>query len=374
MKGRSGRYITQPSGYKAFIPKNLPPSPALALDPKIEGKIIAAEKALSKLNGVGFLLPNPDLFITMAIRKEALLSSQIEGTQATMTDVLTYEAWNEVENFDDVEEVVNYIKALHNAIALLDELPLGIRIIKSSHKTLLQGERGKDKLPGEFRSSQNWIGPSLKNATFIPPPHAEASKMMSELEKFINSNDSLHPLVKCALLHYQFETLHPFLDGNGRIGRLLIDLFLYWKQVTEKPLLYISLFFKQHRQEYFDRLMLVREEGNFEQWISFFLKAIVWSSEHAIEKIKQVILLQQNLKQRTLGEKKASIRSIQLLDELFLSPLVTINDLAKTLGISYQGAKDQVSLFLHLEILEELTGQKRGKRYAFKPYLEIIEQ
>lgn len=374
MKARSGRYIDQPSGYKAFIPESLPPSPSLIIDSKIEEQILTAEKALSKLNGIGFFLPNPDLFITMSIRKEALLSSQIEGTQATMTDILTYEAWNEVENFDDVEEVVNYIKALHRAIELLEKLPLGIRIIKSTHETLLQGQRGKNKLPGEFRSSQNWIGYSLKNAIFIPPPDNEAKKMMCDLEKFINNDDNLHPLIKCSLIHYQFETLHPFLDGNGRIGRLLIDLFLYWKQVIEKPLLYISLFFKQHRQEYFDRLMLVREQGNFEQWISFFLKAITWSSEHAIEKIKNITLLQQELKQRIIKEKKASIRSIQLLDELFSSPLFTINDISTKLNISYQGAKDQVMLFLHLEILEELTGQKRGKRYAFKPYLQIIEQ
>ncbi len=374
MKERSGHYLSQPTGYKAFIPKDLPPNPKIIINSKMQETILAAEKALAQLNGIGFLLPNPDLFITMAIRKEALLSSQIEGTQATMTDILTYEAWHEVENFNDVEEVVNYIKALNKTIHLLNEFPLGIRILQSSHKILLQGERGKHQLPGEFRNSQNWIGPSLKNPVFIPPPHNEAKQMMGHLEKFINLDNSLHPLIQCALIHYQFETIHPFLDGNGRIGRLLIDLFLYWKQITEKPLLYISLFFKQHRQEYFDRLMLVREEGKFEQWVLFFLNAIIWSSEHAIKKIKQVMLLQQQLKQCIIKEKKASILSIALLDLLFLSPLFTINDVAKKLNISYQGAKDQITLFLSLDILEELTGQKRGKRYAFKPYLKIIEQ
>ena len=374
MNPKSGRFVQQPSGYKVFIPENLPFQVALSIEGKTEEQILLAEKALFKLNGIGFLLPNLPLFITMAIRKEALLSSQIEGTQATMTDLLTYETWHEVDNFDDVQEVVNYIKALNDSIAMLDRLPLCNRILKFSHEVLLQGERGKNKHPGEFRISQNWIGPSLKNAIFIPPPHDEAARLMSNLEKFINAKDSIHPLVKCALVHYQFETIHPFLDGNGRIGRLLIDLFLYWKKIIEKPLLYISLFLKQHRQEYFDRLMLVRKEGDFEQWILFFLKGIIWSSDHAINKIKQIMSLQENLKQKIIREKQASIRTVQFLDLLFISPLLTINDVSKKLHISYQGAKDQVSLFVKLDILQEITGQKRGKRYVFVSYLEIIEK
>jgi Fic family protein len=200
----------------------------------------------------------------MAIHKEALLSSQIEGTQATLTDVLTYETWQEIDNVDDVQEVVNYIKALNTSIKMLDKLPLGLRMIKEAHRILLQGERGKTKEPGEFRRSQNWIGgSSLKNAAFVPPPHEVALSAMCDLEKFINTKSDLPSLIQCALIHYQFETIHPFLDGNGRIGRLLIDLFLHWKQLLEKPLLYASLYFKLHRQEYFDTLMLVRNEGDY---------------------------------------------------------------------------------------------------------------
>jgi len=372
MPSRSGQYLPQPSGYKAFIPTNLPPK--LKITAKIEEQISQAEQALAQLNGVGFLLPNPDLFISMAIRKEALLSSQIEGTQATMTDILTYEKWEEVDNFDDVEEVVNYIKALKEGMEMLKTLPLGNRILKKTHQILLQGQRGKEKLPGEFRTSQNWIGPSLKQAYFVPSPFEVAHEAMGALEKFINQENQLHPLIECALIHYQFETIHPFLDGNGRIGRLLIDLYLHLKGVVEKPLLYMSLFFKERRQEYFDRLMLVRTKGDYEQWISFFLEAVIWSSKHAITKIKEITNLQSELRETILHEKKASIRSVELLDHLFISPLVSVKDIAAKLEVTYQGAKDQIALFVKLKILNELTGQKRGKRYAFSSYLELIEE
>lgn len=373
MNERAGCYQLQPTGYKAFIPQNLPPQPALMIGDNLKKLLVSTEQKLSELNGIGFSLPNPDLFIMMAIRKEALLSSQIEGTQATMTDILTYETWSEVDNLDDVQEVVNYIKALHHGIARLDKLSLCMRIIKECHEILLNSVRGQEKTPGEFRKSQNWIGHSLKNAIFVPPPHTQVPEMIGNLEKFINQEDPLPLLIKCALIHYQFETIHPFLDGNGRIGRLLIDLFIHWKGLLHKPLIYTSLFFKQNRQEYFDRLMMIRTSGDFEQWVEFFLKSMLWSAEHAIEKIKQILLLQERLKQKILKEKKASLRSIQLLDILFTSPLTTINDIAKKLDISFQAASEQAKLFLGLGVLEELTGQKRSRRFAFAPYLKIVE-
>jgi len=374
MNERAGYYQTQPTSYKAFIPQNLPPQPALVIGDCLKKLLVLAEQKLAELNGIGFSLPNPDLFIMMAIRKEALLSSQIEGTQATMIDVLTYETWAEVDNLDDVQEVVNYIKALHHGIARLDKLSLCMRIIKECHEILLNSVRGQEKTPGEFRKSQNWIGQSLKNAIFVPPPHTQVPEMIGSLEKFINQEDSLPLLIKSALIHYQFETIHPFLDGNGRIGRLLIDLFIHWKGLLHKPLIYTSLFFKQNRQEYFDRLMMIRTSGNFEQWVEFFVKSMLWSAEHAIEKIKQILLLQERLKQKILKEKKASLRSIQLLDILFTSPLTTINDIAEKLDISFQAASEQAKLLLGLGILEELTGQKRSRRFAFAPYLKIVEE
>jgi len=374
MNERAGKYQTQPTGYKAFIPQNLPPQPALVIGDSLKKLLVLAEQKLAELNGIGFSLPNPDLFIMMAIRKEALLSSQIEGTQATMTDILTYETWAEVDNLDDVQEVVNYIKALHHGIARLDKLSLCLRIIKECHEILLNSVRGHEKTPGEFRKSQNWIGQSLKNAIFVPPPDTQVPEAIGNLEKFINQEDLLPLMIKCALVHYQFETIHPFLDGNGRIGRLLIDLFIHWKGLLHKPLIYTSLFFKQNRQEYFDRLMMVRRSGDFEQWVEFFLKGMLWSAEHAIEKIKQILLLQERLRQKILKEKKASLRSIQLLDILFTSPLTTINDIAEKLDISFQAASEQAKLFLGLGILEELTGQKRSRRFAFAPYLKIVEE
>lgn len=372
MSHRSGAYILQPAGYKAFVPAPLPPEITISED--LEQLIGAAEKNLAQLNGIGFLLPQLEIFIAMAIRKEALLSSQIEGTQATLTDVLTYETWHEIENFDDVQEVVNYIKALNQGIEMSNKLPLGLRIIRAAHQTLMQGERGKHKEPGEFRRSQNWIGgSSLKNAVFIPPPHDVALSAMSDLEKFINSESTLPPLIQCALIHYQFETIHPFLDGNGRIGRLLIDLFLHWKHLLEKPLLYSSLYFKLHRHEYFDTLTRVREQGDFETWIAFFIRGIIWSAEYAIGKIKNILQLQETLRSKLKSEKKASIRSIQLLDFLFQKPLVTIASIKEELHVTFQGASDQVTLFMEMNILEELTGQKRSRRFAFAPYLKIIE-
>ncbi len=374
MNERAGCYQLQPTGYKAFIPQNLPPQPALMIGDNLKKLLVSTEQKLSELNGIGFSLPDPDLFIMMAIRKEALLSSQIEGTQATMTDILTYETWSEVDNLDDVQDVVNYIKALHHGIARLDKLSLCMRIIKECHEILLNSVRGHEKTPGEFRKSQNWIGQSLKHAIFVPLPHTQVLEMIGNLEKFINREDPLPLLIKCALIHYQFETIHPFLDGNGRIGRLLIDLFIHWKGLLHKPLIYTSLFFKQNRQEYFDRLMMIRTSGDFEQWVEFFLKSMFWSAEHAIEKIKQILLLQERLKQKILKEKKASLRSIQLLDILFTSPLTTINDIAKKLDISFQAASEQAKLFLGLDILEELTGQKRSRRFAFAPYLKIVEE
>jgi Fic family protein len=374
VSNRSGAYILQPTGYKAFVPAPLPPSPGIHISEDLKQLIHSAEKNLVQLNGIGFLLPHLEIFIAMAIRKEALLSSQIEGTQATLTDVLTYETWHEIENFDDVQEVVNYIKALNEGMEMLDKLPLGLRIIKAAHHTLLQGERGKNKEPGEFRRSQNWIGGnSLKKAVFIPPPYDIALAAMSELEKFMNSKSPLPLLIQCALIHYQFETIHPFLDGNGRIGRLLIDLFLHWKRLLEKPLLYSSLYFKLHRQEYFDTLMRVRNEGDFEKWVSFFVRGIIWSAEYAIGKIKNILQLQEALRAKLKSEKKASLRSIQLLDFLFQKPLVTIASIKDELHVTFQGASDQVALFMELNILEELTGQKRFRRFAFAPYLKIIE-
>lgn len=373
MEARSGRAVLQPSGYKAFIPSNLPPNPPIISDVVMEELLQKSDRSLVQLEGVGAALPNPDLFVTMAIRKEALLSAQIEGTRATMTDVLTYETWDEVNRFDDVQDVVNYIKAFKEGISLLDSWPLGVRLIKQLHAILLNATRGSEKHPGEFRRSQNWIGPSLQHALYVPPPSQEVPEAIGALEKFIHQKNALHPLVKAALIHYQFETIHPFLDGNGRMGRLLIDLYLREQKILTRPLLTLSYYLKLYRQEYFDRLMGVRLTGNFEQWILFFLRGLFISSEHSVEKITQILSLQKNLKEQLLKEKSASLHTLRLLDTLFYHPLTTATDLSHLLELSFPTITAQLRLFLRLGILVELTGQRRGKRYAFAPYLQMIE-
>lgn len=312
----------------------------------------------------------------MYIRKEALLSSQIEGTQATFEDILTYETWDDVSNFDDVEEVVNYIKALNHGLKHFDKTSISVRLIKQLHQILMTGVRGATKTPGNFRRSQNWIGPSglsLKHATFVPPPPYEMLQALSDLEKFINTSSGMPPLVKCALIHYQFETIHPFLDGNGRIGRLLIMLYLLSTKQIRSLLLYPSLFLKLNKQEYFDRLMLTRTKSDFAQWIDFFLRCICWSADQAINTIHAIANLQYSCIEKLKGAPSRSIYLYDLLDQLFISPLVTIGDISKKLGVSFQTASVLTKQFVSMGLLKELKPKKRTKRYAFASYLEIIE-
>jgi len=260
----SGTYIKQTAGYRAFIPASLPPRPAIKLDGKQQRLLSQADMALARLDGLGQVLPGADLFISMYVRKEALLSSQIEGTQASLEDLFEFERGEKPENINDVAEVVNYIKALQYGMQRLDRFPMSLRLIKEIHRTLLEGTRGGSKTPGAFRKSQNWIGPpgcTLNNAAFVPPPPHEADRAMGDLEKYMHNAARFPALIECALIHYQFETIHPFLDGNGRLGRLLISFYLYWKGVLHKPLLYLSFFLKKYRQEYYDRLNMVRENG-----------------------------------------------------------------------------------------------------------------
>ena len=292
---RSGKLITQSTGYKAFIPTPLPPSPILRVEGEIQHLLTLADIAIGKIDTMGYLVPNLDHIIAMYVRKEALLSSQIEGTQASLEDIFEYENKIPIKNFNDVQEVVNYIQALNHGMKRLSEFPMSIRLIKEIHEILLDGARGKEKTPGEFRKSQNWIGPAgstLTTASFVPPPPKEALDAMGELELFLHQNPSLPLLINCALIHYQFETIHPFLDGTGRLGRLLITFYLYWKGALQHPLLYLSYYLKIHRQEYYDRLNLVRHQGDYEQWVIFFLKGIIWTSESALQTVKKLLELQ----------------------------------------------------------------------------------
>lgn len=374
---RSGQYINQVSGYKAFIPSQLPPNPPIKMDEEMNQLLSEANISLGRLDTLGYLLPNIDYIIAMYVRKEALLSSQIEGTQASLDDIFEYENDVSIKNSQDVEEVVNYIKALNHGLKRLNEIPMSIRLIKEIHNILLTQTRGMDKTPGEFKRSQNWIGPAgstLKNASFIPPPPQETIDEMSKLELYLHNKDKLPILITCALIHYQFETIHPFLDGNGRVGRLLITFYLCWKQVMVKPLLYLSYYFKLHRQEYYDRLNLVRDKGDYEQWIHFFLKGIIWTSESALDTIKQMLALAETHKKLLIKEKLSSPMAIGLLDYLFVKPHVSVKDVADHFQMTFTTAQTLINHFVKAEILKEITGKKRDRRYSYWQYLEYLSE
>lgn len=374
---RSGQYLPQPSGYKAFIPSPLPPIPPIKIDKDLNQLLISANIALGSLDAMGHLLPNVDHIIAMYVRKEALLSSQIEGTQASLDDVFAHESHLSIKNVQDVEEVVSYIKALNHGLKRLKEFPMSIRLIKEIHSILLSDTRGREKNPGEFKRSQNWIGPAgstLKNASFIPPPPPEAIHGMGQLELYMHKEKELPILITCSLIHYQFETIHPFLDGNGRIGRLLITFYLCWKQVMQKPLLYLSYYFKLHRQEYYDRLNLVREKGDYEQWIQFFLKGVIWTSGSALETIKQILALADQHKKLLLHKKISSPLAIVLLDYLFVKPYVSIQEVSDSFHISFQRAQALVLQFVDIGILKEITGKKRDRCFSYWEYLDCLSE
>lgn len=374
---RSGQYIQQINGYKAFIPTQLPPQPPLNIDEGLSKKLSQATMLLARLDGLAYTLPNMNLFITMYVKKEALLSSQIEGTQASLENVFEFESGMIPENIRDVEEVVNYVKAMNFGMQRLKTLPMSLRLIKELHEILLDQTRGKDKTPGEFKRSQNWIGApgsTLNTAAFVPPPPHEAQQAMGDLEKYIHESAHYPELIECALIHYQFETIHPFLDGNGRVGRLLISLYLYWKGIVEKPLLYLSYYFKKNRQEYYDRLTLTRTTGNYEQWVEFFLAGVIETSNAAIEDIKEILELQ-NHHQKLLFEKRISSPfAIILLNNLYYTPIIDLKDVQKALSISHPTASHLVAQFVSLGILQAIPGKKRSIRYAYGKYLEILSQ
>ena len=374
---RSGAYRQQPTGYKAFLPAPLPPNPPIKIEGELQNLLSNADMSLARLDGLGHILPNASLFIAMYVKKEALLSSQIEGTQASLEDLFEFESGKKPENINDVAEVVNYVKALNYGMERLGEFPMSLRLIKEIHAVLMEGVRGGEKTPGEFKKTQNWIGPpgcTLKDARFVPPPPHEAEAAMGALELYLHQPQQLPVLVDCALVHYLFETIHPFLDGNGRLGRLLITYYLHWKGVMEKPLLYLSYYFRKYRQEYYDRLNMVRDNGDFEQWIAFFLKGVVVTADSAVDAAKQIMELQSRHRSLLWQKKISSPLAVGILEKLFYSPYVSVNDVARDFSISYQAASTLISQLEGAGILKEITGRKRDKRYIYADYLQILEE
>ncbi len=372
-KFRAGRYISQPSGYRAFYPANLPPYPPLAIEGELLRLLSDADRALARLDAVSTLLPNPDLFVGMYVRQEAVLSSQIEGTQSTLEDVLAYEAkGTHNKSPKDVEEVVNYVKAMKHGLNRLPELPLSLRLLREIHKELMQNVRGAERTPGEFRTSQNWIGPpgsSLASAAFVPPPAHELMNFLGAFEKFIHEHKVDTPLlVQCGLAHAQFETIHPFLDGNGRVGRLLITLMLCEAKALDKPLLYISHYLKANRAEYYDRLTAVRERGDWEGWLRFFLRGVAQVSQQATETARKIIALREEQR----AQFASNANALKLIDALFARPIVTVNKCREILGVSYLTANTLVAKLEKHGLLKEVTGWDRNREFRFQAFLALF--
>ncbi len=375
---RAGRMVQQPNGFRAFIPNPLPPVPAIDLTGNVQALLSQADHALALLEGAALLLPNPELFVFMYIRKEAVLSSQIEGTQSSLQDVLAAEA----KLFDpdapsDVGEVVNYVRAMQHGIARLDQLPISVRLIQEIHAELMQGVRGGNLTPRELRRSQNWIGPAgcgIRNASFVPPPPHEMLQAMSELELFLNSPSSLPLLVQIAIAHVQFETIHPFLDGNGRVGRLLITFLLMNRGLLTQPVLYLSHHFKRHRSAYYEHLQTVRTRGDWEGWVEFFLQGVIDVSREAALTAKAILAMREEYRSKiadTMGRGAGSAHRV--MEKLFDQPIVAVATVREWLDITPAGANSVVNRLVEIGLLTEITGYARNRRFRFDPYLRLFE-
>lgn len=375
---RSGRYEHQASGYRAFIPAPLPPSPPIEMTDALHTALSRADRALGRLDGSIETLPHPDLFLSMFVRREAALSSQIEGTQASLSDVIQAEAGiRDQARPSDVTEVRNYITAMSRGIELLETLPISTRLISELHRTLMQDVRGQHQQPGEIRTSQNWIGAagcSLRDALFVPPPPQQVHAALGALERFIHDDQPLPVLIRAGLIHAQFETIHPFLDGNGRIGRLLITLFLVEQTVLSRPVLYLSLYLKTHRAEYYDRLQAVRDRGAWEGWLAFFLEGVATTANLAAETAKRVLRLREDDRDKIVsGFTRSSSVPLRVLDGLYRLPVVTPQMIAERWGVSYPTANMILQQLVAMGIVSEVTGRKRDRAFVHTTYQALFD-
>jgi Fic family protein len=370
---KAGTY-TQQHQYKSFSPSPINTDWTWS-DPKIHTLLAEANLKLGELNAFSSHIPDIDIFIRMHVVKEATTSSRIEGTRTEVEEALLRKQDVDPEKRDDWQEVQNYIKAMHYAIKRLEEVPISTRLLKETHKTLMSGVRGKTKLPGEYRKSQNWIGgTTLADAVFIPPHHAEVHALMGDLENFLH-NDRMHlpDLVRIAMAHYQFETIHPFLDGNGRLGRLMITLYLVSKGILSKPTLYLSDYFEKHKALYYDNLMRVRTSNDMLQWITFFLVAVTETSKKGISTFREMLKLRENVEgERLITLGKKSPRAKVLLNHLYKSPTVTAAEVESVLGVTPATANAFIQDFVKLGILIETTGGRRNRVFKFQEYLKLF--
>lgn len=377
VRHRAGRYIAQPTGYRAFHPAPLPPQPAVRLEGELQTLLSQADRALGRLDGSIQTLPNPDLFVFMYVRKEAVLSSQIEGTQSSLQDLLAAEAHILAPDRPrDVDEVVNYVAAMNYGLQRLQELPVSVRLIREIHERLLQGVRGMRLTPGELRTSQNWIGHAgctLNEATFVPPPPHEVPTALGALENFLHADSELPQLIQIGLAHAQFETIHPFLDGNGRVGRLLITFLLCQREILLKPVLYLSHFFKQHRAEYYERLQAVRDGGDWEAWLAFFLRGVASVSREATDTARRILALREDHRAKvTAGLGRAAGNGHKVLEHLYQRPIVSVADVQALTTTTYTAANNLVSRLVELGVLVEATGYRRNRLFRYQAYIELF--
>jgi Fic family protein len=370
----SGKCLKQFTGYWAFIPNPLPPR--IVYDRDLSRLLSDADRSLGELSGTGSLLANPYLLISPYVRREAVSSSRIEGTQASLGDLFLFEAAeSEKPRVSDVREVRNYVQAIEYGIRRVEELPISTRLIREIHEILMQGVRGEHLTPGELRRSQNWIGSpgcSLNDATFVPPPVEEMGKALSEWEKYIHADPAEPPLIQCALMHYQFEAIHPFLDGNGRIGRLLIAFFLCEKGFLTQPLLYLSEFFDRYRDEYYSRLLAVSQKGDWRGWIEFFLRGIAFQALDAVSDAKKILELHSEYEQILGTTKQIPESAHRLVDEIFENPMISISGLSHKWGIPFNSVKRGVSRLVKIGILEEATQRKRNRVFYAPRLLDLL--
>ena len=382
---RAGSWVLQggsPAEYRAFLPKPLPPEPPLVIDTNLQRHLEAASLALGRLDGIGRLLPGPDELLYSYIRKEAVLSSQIEGTQSSLSDLLLHEN-SAVPGvpLDDVQEVSNYVRAMNHGIERLKELPLSLRLIREVHKVLIDGTRGTHQTPGEFRRSQNWIGGSMPgNAAFVPPPPHEVMPALGALEKYLHTNE-LPVLVKVGLVHAQFETIHPFLDGNGRVGRMLIPLLLIADGVLERPWLYVSLYFKRHRTKYYELLQRVRTHGAWEDWLRFYLDGIACVADEAVEKIRELLRLFERDRHKVEGSRGGSVyqrvalhSNLGIYEYLRRRIAIRIPETAEACGTTKPTVARALEELERLGIAVEVTGKQRNRVYVYQEYVEILNR
>lgn len=371
---KGGRLIKTSAEYWAFVPHPLPPQ--LTLTWELVKQLSEADRALSELAGIARTLPNPHLLIGPFIRREAVLSSRIEGTQASLSDLLYFEASGAIDpKSPDVREVSNYVRAMEYGLARLKKLPVSLRLFRELHEHLMAGVRGDRLTPGEFRRSQNWIGPAgctLMNATYVPPPVDEMHDALGQLEQYLHAPSALPLLIRLAGIHYQFEAIHPFLDGNGRIGRLLMMLLLCSEGALSEPLLYLSAYFEQHREDYYRLLLGVSQAGRWDEWISFFLQGVAEQSKDAIGRSEQLLTLWQAYRE-TLQSARSSALQLQLVDELFSYPAITIGQAAKRLKVTQRSAQLNVEKLARKNILREGTGKKRNRVFMATEIIKIIE-